>query len=191
MIASVRGDVLVRRQGEVVIESGGVGYRLAVSSETLASVPAAGREAVLHAHLIVREDALQLYGFATEAERDLFLMLVGVQNVGPKVALSVLSGGSSRVLLGAIASGDVARFQAVPGIGRRTAERIIVELKEKVAGAAADEIVITRAADDPRSLAREALVSLGFGPQEADELVDSAEGDTPEELIADALRAAR
>ena len=191
MIASVRGDVLVRRQGEVVIESGGVGYRLAVSSETLASVPAAGREAVLHAHLIVRDDALQLYGFATEAERDLFLMLVGVQNVGPKVALSVLSGGSPRVLLGAIASGDVARFHAVPGIGRRTAERIIVELKEKVAGAAADEIVVTRAADDPRSLAREALVSLGFGPQEADELVDTAAGDTPEELIAHALRAAR
>ena len=191
MIASVRGEVLVRRQGEVVIESGGVGYRLAVSAETLQAVPAAGREAILHAHLIARDDALQLYGFATEAERDLFLMLIGVQNVGPKVALAVLSGGAPRVLLSAIASGDVARFQAVPGIGKRTAERIIVELKERVAGAAADEIVVTRASDDPRSLAREALVSLGFGPQEADELVDSAGGETPEELIADALRAAR
>ena len=191
MIASVRGEVLVRRQGEVVIESGGVGYRLAVSAETLQAVPAAGREATLHAHLIARDDALQLYGFATEAERDLFLMLIGVQNVGPKVALAVLSGGAPRVLLSAIASGDVARFQAVPGIGKRTAERIIVELKERVAGAAADEIVVTRASDDPRSLAREALVSLGFGPQEADELVDSAGGETPEELIADALRAAR
>ena len=191
MIASVRGEVLVRRQGEVVVESGGLGYRLAVSSETLSSVPAAGREANLHAHLIVRDDALQLYGFATEAERDLFLMLIGVQNVGPKVALAVLSGGAPRALLGAIASGDVARFQAVPGIGKRTAERIIVELKEKVAGAAADEIVVTRASDDPRSLAREALVSLGFGPQEADELVGAAGGETPEELIADALRAAR
>ncbi len=191
MIASVRGEVLVRRQGEVVIESGGVGYRLAVSSETLAGVPAAGKEAVLHAHLIVRDDALQLYGFATEAERDLFLMLIGVQNVGPKVALAVLSGGAPRVLLGAIASGDVARFQAVPGIGKRTAERIIVELKEKVAGAAADEIVVTRASDDPRSVAREALVSLGFESREADELVDAAGGDSPEELIADALRAAR
>ncbi len=191
MIASVRGEVLVRRPGEVVIESGGVGFRLAVSSETLAGVPAAGKEAVLHAHLIVRDDALQLYGFATEAERELFLMLIGVQNVGPKVALAVLSGGAPRVLLGAIASGDVARFQAVPGIGKRTAERIIVELKEKVAGAAADEIVVTRASDDPRSVAREALVSLGFEAREADELVDAAGGDTPEELIADALRAAR
>lgn len=190
MIASVRGEVLVRRQGEVVIESGGVGYRLAVSSETLAGVPAAGREAVLHAHLIVRDDAMQLYGFATEAERDLFLMLIGVQNVGPKVALAVLSGGPPRALLSAIAAGDVGRFQAVPGIGKRTAERIIVELKEKVAGAAAEEIVITRTSDDPRTLAREALVSLGFGPQEAEELLEASAGDTPEELIADALRAA-
>ena len=190
MIASVRGDVLLRRPGEVVIECGGIGYRLAVSSETLAALPDRGT-AALHAHLIVRDDAMQLYGFATEAERELFLMLIGVQNVGPKVALAVLSGGPPRVLLGAIATGDVARFQAVPGIGKRTAERIIVELKERVAGAAADEIVVTRAADDPRTLAREALVSLGFGPQEADELVDSAAGETPEQVISAALRAAR
>jgi holliday junction DNA helicase RuvA len=187
----VRGEVLVRRPGEVVVESGGVGYRLAVSTETLAAVPAAGKEAALHAHMILRDDAIKLFGFATEAERDLFLMLIGVQNVGPKVALAVLSGGSPRVLLSAIASGDVARFQAVPGIGKRTAERIIVELKEKVAGAAADEIVVTRASDDPRTLAREALVGLGFSVGEADELVDAAGGETTEELIAEALRAAR
>jgi Holliday junction DNA helicase RuvA len=107
------------------------------------------------------------------------------------VALAVLSGGAPRVLLSAIATGDVARFQAVPGIGKRTAERIIVELKEKVAGAAAEEIVITRATDDPRTLAREALVGLGFSVQEADDLVDAADGETAEELIAEALRGAR
>ena len=181
----------MRRPGEVVVESGGVGYRLAVSSETLASVPAAGKEVSLHAHMILREDSIKLFGFATEAERDLFLMLIGVQNVGPKVALAVLSGGPPRVLLSAIATGDVARFQAVPGIGKRTAERIIVELKEKVAGAAADEIVVTRASDDPRTLAREALIGLGFSVGEADELVDAAGGETTEELIVEALRAAR
>jgi Holliday junction DNA helicase RuvA len=103
----------------------------------------------------------------------------------------VLSGGAPRLLLSAIATGDVARFQAVPGIGKRTAERIIVELKEKVAGAAADEIVVTRASDDPHTLAREALVGLGFSTAEADELVDGAGGETTEELIAEALRAAR
>ncbi len=191
MIASVRGTVLMRRPGEVVLEAGGVGYRLAVSSHTLASMPAAGQEATLHSHLIIRDDAMQLFGFGSEAERDLFLMLIGVQSVGPKVALAVLSGGRPRELLGAIASGDSSRFQAVPGIGKRTAERIIVELREKVAGAIADEIVITRASDDPRSVAREGLLGLGFAPAEVEELLDAVTGDTPEELIAEALRAAR
>ncbi len=191
MIASVRGTVLVRRPGEVVLEAGGVGYRLAVSSGTLASLPAAGKEATLHSHLIMREDAMQLFGFGSEAERDLFLMLIGVQGVGPKVALAVLSGGMPRELLGAIASGDTARFQAVPGIGKRTAERIIVELREKVAGAISDEIVVTRTSDDPRSVARQGLLGLGFEPGEVEELLDAVAGDTPEELIAEALRAAR
>lgn len=191
MIASVRGAVLMRRPGEVVLEAGGVGYRLAVSAGTLASMPAAGQEATLHSHLIVRDDAMALYGFGSESERELFLMLIGVQSVGPKVALAVLSGGTPRELLGAIASGDSARFQAVPGIGKRTAERIIVELREKVAGVVSHEIVVTRASDDPRSLAREGLLGLGFAPVEVDELLDAASGETPEELIAEALRAAR
>jgi len=191
MIASVRGTVLVRRPGEVVLEAGGVGYRLAVSSGTLASMPAAGTEATLHSHLIMRDDAMHLFGFGSEAERDLFLMLIGVQGVGPKVALAVLSGGMPRELLGAIASGDTARFQAVPGIGKRTAERVIVELREKVAGAISDEILVTRAPGDPLSVAREGLLGLGFAPAEVEELLRSAIGDTPEELIAEALRAAR
>jgi holliday junction DNA helicase RuvA len=189
MIGSVRGSVIVRRPGEVVLEAAGVGYRLAVSAETLREVPGNG-EAFLYSHLVMRDDAIQLYGFATEAERDLFLLLVGVQGVGPKVALAVLSGGTTRDLTGAIAAGDSGRFQAVPGIGKRTAERIIVELKEKVAGEAGEEITIRRAADDdPRTLARDGLVGLGFGPAEADELLDKAAGETPEDLIGDALRA--
>jgi Holliday junction DNA helicase RuvA len=192
VIASVRGEVLARGPGGVVIEAAGVGYRLAVSAETLRQVPAAGREARLLAHLVLRDDGIHLYGFAAEAERELFLLLIGVQGVGPKVALAVLSGGSPRELLNAIASGDSARFQAVPGIGKRTAERIIVELREKVAGRASDEIVVRRtASDDPRTLAREGLVGLGFSPPEADGLLDDAAGDTPEDLIAAALRAAR
>ena len=191
MIASIRGSVALRRPGEVVIEAAGVGYRLSVSAETLRDVPAAGKEATLHAHLVMRDDSMQLYGFASEAERELFLMLIAVQGVGPKVALAVLSGGTTRELLNAIASGDSARFQAVPGIGKRTADRIIVELREKVAGAVADEIVVRRASDDPRTVAREGLIGLGFAPQEADALLDGAEGGSPEELIAHALKAAR
>jgi holliday junction DNA helicase RuvA len=192
MIASVRGPVVIRRTGEVVVEAAGVGYRLAVSAETLKEVPAAGEEVELFAHLVMRDDGINLYGFATENERDLFLMLIGVQGVGPKVALAVLSGGSSRELFGAIAAGDSARFQAVPGIGKRTAERVIVELREKVAGAVAEEIVVRKtSSDDPRSLAREGLLGLGFAPQEVDEMLDGADGDAPEELIASALKAVR
>jgi Holliday junction DNA helicase RuvA len=192
MIALIRGEVVVRLPGEVVIEAAGVGYRMAVSSETLASVPAAGEQGRLFTHLILRDDAMQLYGFAAQAERELFLMLIGVQSVGPKVALAVLSGGTPRELLNAIASGDSARFQAVPGIGKRTAERIIVELREKVAGKVSDEIVVrATSSDDPRTLAREGLLGLGFNPQEADKLLDGAHGETPEDLIAEALRGAR
>ena len=193
MIASVGGTVRVRRPDHVVVECAGVGYRLAVSAETLKAVPAVGKEIVLQSHLVMRDDGIHLYGFASEEERELFLLLIGVQGVGPKVALAVLSGGTTRELLRAIGAGDGARFQAVPGIGKRTADRIIVELREKVAGDAGvvDEIVITRADDDPRSLARQGLVGLGFSVQEADELLADAAGETPEELIGEALRAAR
>jgi len=192
VIASVSGEVAVRRPGEVVIETaGGIGYRLAVSAGTLASVPGVGGEASLQSHLILRDDGMHLFGFATASERDLFLMLIGVQNVGPKVALAVLSGGAPRELLNAIATGDSARFQAVPGVGKRTAERIIVELRERVAGAVSDEITITRASDDPLTIAREGLMGLGFELAEAEGLLDGAEGDTAEELIAAALKAAR
>jgi Holliday junction DNA helicase RuvA len=191
VIASVRGEVTVRRPDHVVIECAGVGYRLAVSAHTLRSVPAAGEQALLHTHLVLRDDGMHLFGFGSEDERELFLMLVGVQSVGPKVALAVLSGGSPRELTSAIAAGDAARFQAAQGIGKRTAERIIVELREKVAGAAVSDAIGLTHSDDPRTLAREGLVGLGFAPAEADQLLDGAGGDTPEDLIAAALKAAR
>jgi Holliday junction DNA helicase RuvA len=191
MIALLEGTVAVRRADHVVVSCGGVGYRLAVSAETLRHVPRVGSATTMFTHLIVRDDALLLYGFATEEERDLFLLLLGVQSVGPKMALAVLSGGPPRELLGAVAGGDTARLQAVPGIGKRTAERIVVELREKVGVPdAEDPIVITRG-DDPRSLAREALLGLGYTPAETDGLLREVEGDTPEDLIAAALREAR
>jgi Holliday junction DNA helicase RuvA len=195
MIALVAGDVFVRRSDHVVIETAsGVGYRLAVSAETLRQVPAAGESVSLLTHLVVREDALALYGFATEEERDLFLLLIGVQSVGPKMAQAVLSGGSPRELIAALAAGDVKRLTAVPGIGKRTAERIIVELREKVGSVqdvpAGGDISVRRG-DDPRSLARDGLVELGFTTEEADGLLAEVSGDTPEDLLAQALRAAR
>ena len=198
MIELVAGRVAVRRPGHVVVEtSGGVGYRLAVSAETLRQVPATGDQVSLLAHLVVREDALSLFGFATEEERDLFLLLISVQSVGPKMALAVLSGGSPWELVAALAAGDTARLQAVPGIGKRTAERIVVELREKVGpdAPAALARVVPRAdadgEDDPRRLARDGLLELGYAPAEAESLLRRAAGDTPEELLQDALRAAR
>jgi holliday junction DNA helicase RuvA len=193
VIALVAGDVAVRRADHVVLETAsGVGYKLLVSAATLAQVPAVGHPVSLHTHLQVRDDALVLYGFATEEERDLFLLLLGVQSVGPKVALAVLSGGTPRDLMGSVAAGDVARLVAVPGIGKRTAERIVVELREKV-GVALDEVPEVRISrgDDPRLLARDSLVELGFSVQEAEALLGVVQGDTVEELVAGALRASR
>ena len=190
MIAAVRGEVMVRRPDHVVVDAGGVGYRLAVSAETLKAVPATGREVFLHAELIARDDSLSLFGFATEEERDLFGELISVSGVGPKVALAALSGGPVRELLRAIASSDAKRFQAVPGIGKRTSERIIVELREKVAGSLEEEIVLGAAGEDPRGLARDGLVNLGYAPIEAEQLLDGLEGSDAEQLLAAALRKA-
>jgi Holliday junction DNA helicase RuvA len=194
VIGVLKGEVAVRRPDHIVLLCGGVGYRAAVSAQTLHHVPAAGEETTLHTHLIVRDDALTLYGFHSEQERELFLMLLSVQAVGPKVALAVLSGGPARELIGAIAAGDAVRFQAVPGIGKRTAERIIVELREKVLGAhesPGDGRIVLRRGDGPRGLARDGLLELGYGPGEAEELLKDARGDSAEELIAHALRTAR
>jgi Holliday junction DNA helicase RuvA len=192
MIALVRGEVAIRRSDHVVVLCGGVGYRMAVSNETLRHVPAVGGETTLHTHLVVRDDALLLHGFHSEQERDLFLMLISVQAVGPKVALAVLSSGPPRELLGSIAAADSARFQAVPGIGKRTAERIIVELREKVApGIEVEGVVAGTPGSSPRALAQEGLLALGYSALEADELLREIEGDSPEELIAGALRTAR
>ena len=131
MIASVSGTVQARRPDHVVIDCGGVGYRLSVSAKTLDQVPAAGQSANLLSHLILKDDGIQLYGFATEAERELFLRLISVSGIGPKMALAALSGSSVGELRKAIAAGDAKRFQVVPGIGRKTAERVIVELRER------------------------------------------------------------
>jgi len=191
LIAAVTGEVLSRRADHVVVDAAGVGYRLSVSAETLRSVPPVGQRISLHAHLISRDDSLALYGFATEDERELFLALTSVSGVGPKVALAALSSGSVGELLRALASGDAKRFQAVPGIGKRTAERIIVELREKVAGELEEEPSVVVGSGGPREEAREGLLGLGYTPVEVERLLDAASGESAEELIASALRGGR
>jgi Holliday junction DNA helicase RuvA len=198
VIALLRGEVLTRRADHVVVLCGGVGYRAAISAETLRHVPAAGQQVTLHTHLAAREDALVLYGFHCEEERDLFLMLLTVQAIGPKVALAILSAGPVRELVGAIAAGDSRRFQVAPGVGKRTAERLVAELREKVAAEGAAGVdgvtaggIAVAGEGEPQLLAREGLLELGFTVQEAEVLLRAADGESAEELIAGALRAAR
>lgn len=185
--------MLVRRTDHVVIEASGVGYRLTVSAETLRSVPAAGQQTFLHAETISRDDSLLLYGFASEEERDLFNQLIGVSGIGPKVAIAALSGGPHRELITAIVAGDAKRFQAVPGIGKRTAERIILELKDRVTEevAQAGGEIATPEAGNARSMARDGLINLGYVPLEAEQMLDGLEAaDDAQTLIAAALKRA-
>jgi Holliday junction DNA helicase RuvA len=193
MIALLRGEVADRGLEHVTLWCGGVGYRLAVSSQTLAAVGPVGAKATLHTHLIVRDDALVLVGFAAEEEREVFHALLGVQAVGPKLALAVLGAGPVSAVVGAIAAGDAGFFQSVPGVGKRTAERIIVELREKVGAALGAGIVVRRtvAGDSPGELARQGLAELGFTPSEAEGLLAEAAGESAEELLAAALRVRR
>lgn len=193
MIASIDGTVTVRGADHVVLECTGVGYRLGVSTQTLRRVPPVGGSARLHAHLILRDDGMHLYGFATEDERQLFLQLISVAGVGPKMALALLSGSSAAELRRAIAAGDAKRFQVVPGVGRKTAERVIVELREKIADDLAIAPVGENGGGDARTLARDGLVGLGYDTSEAQAMLDRVElgngvDAPPEELIAAALR---
>lgn len=197
MIERVRGTLLATGASHVVVEVGGIGLTLSASSATIAALPRIGEEAKLLSYLVVREDALQLYGFGSEAERELFLLLLGVQSVGPKLALSVLSSGDPGVVGAAIASGDAKRLQSVPGVGKRTAERIVVELRDKIAPGLAEvasgggALGSAAASSDPRILARQALEGLGFAPAELDSMLAGIEADSVEDLVSGALKKAR
>lgn len=198
MIDRVRGTLVDLSAGQVVIEVGGVGLQLAVSSNTIGSLPPLGEPVMLLSYLAVREDALQLYGFGSPAERELFTLLLGVQSVGPKLALAVLSGGEPAHIASAIATGDAARLTATPGVGKRTAERIVVELRDKIAPGlssaashGASALATAAAAADPRIEARLALEGLGFAPGELDAMLAEADGTSVEELVAGALKKAR
>src|ERR687886_2060119 len=158
MISRLRGEVVTRSPNGVVVDVGGVGYLVNPTASAHRKAKPGG-EVVLETYLHVREDVLQLFGFAEPAERELFELLLSVQGVGPKVALAIVSGSSPGELRRAIALEDTARFQAIPGIGKKTAQRVVMELKEKLGGA-----VEAAPPDSPKPhlVARDALVELGF-----------------------------
>jgi holliday junction DNA helicase RuvA len=186
VIARLRGKVAARTAEGLVLDVNGVGYLVAA---TPSATGKSGEEVTVETYLHVREDALQLYGFADGAERELFVQLLGVNGIGPKVALAIVSGSRPDDLRRAIVREDTARFQAIPGIGKKTAERIVLELKEKIAsGALAPE---AREASEPHVVAREALVELGYSLVEAERaLAEVDEGLAPEERVRLALRRA-
>lgn len=192
MIGRLRGTLLRKEPPALLVEVGGVGYELEAPMTTFYDLPAVGDTVTLHTHLVVREDAHLLYGFARESQRRQFRALLKINGVGPRVALAVLSGLSETELVGCIANDDVARLTQIPGIGRKTAERLIVELRDKLtaeAPSAASTAAPVNA--DPASEAVSALVALGYKANEASRVVRSvsAAGLSTEDIIRQALKA--
>ncbi len=189
MIAFLTGRVAGKSAGSALLDVGGVGYRLLMSTRSLSSLPAEGDSVTVHTYLHVREDELTLYGFENDDERVLFETLIGVSGVGPKVALAVLSALRPDALRSAVASDDVAVLSSVPGVGKKTAQRLALELKDKL-----DLPDLAAGARGPRAAAvaeaRDALLSMGFTAVEAAAaLRDADEGATAEQLLRLALKA--
>lgn len=184
MIGRLRGTIVERSVDSVVLDVAGVGYAVAVTPRSLVTLPAVGEEAVVHTHLYVREDQLALYGFANAEERDLFELLLGAPGVGPKVALAISATFTPDELRTAVSTNDQASLTSVPGIGKRSAEKLMVELRPKM-----DVIGESTIATGPLSEAREALEGLGYGTDEIRGILSSLGSDLPvEELVKQSLQ---
>jgi Holliday junction DNA helicase RuvA len=193
MIGSLRGQVSAKLPPQLMIDVGGVGYELEAPMSTFYLLPAVGQEVRLLTHLVVREDAHILYGFATEDERRLFRSLLKVSGVGPKLALALLSGISVEGFAHCVQSQDVASLTRVPGIGRKTAERLLVEMRDRLGAPEAQSgAIVLPAAASAESEAFGALVALGYKPAEATRLIKAVGPGThsTEELIRRALQGA-
>ncbi len=193
MIGRLRGVLVSKAPPWILLEAGGVGYELEVPMSTLYDLPEPGREVTLFVHYAHKEDTVALYGFLREAERIQFRNLLRVSGIGAKIALAVLSGTSVESFSRLVQAGDVSALTRVPGIGKKTAERIVVELRDRVAaGTTMSGLGSTSATVDPQSEAQTALQQLGYKPAEAQRLIreSQAPGDTAETLIRKALKAA-
>jgi Holliday junction DNA helicase RuvA len=193
MIGRLRGTLVTKRPPWVLIEVGGVGYELEVPMSTLYDLPEVGREVIVLTHYAHKEDTVALYGFLRDDERTLFRNLQKVSGIGARIALAVLSGVSTNEFARLVQAGDVTALTRIPGIGKKTAERIVVELRDRVAGALAsaspDSTPLPR---DARSEAEAALQQLGYKAAEATRLAAAAaaDGDDAEMIIRKALRSA-
>lgn len=189
MIASIQGVLLEQGKESVVIEAQGVGFEILVSNRTLAKLPETGAKVRLLTHLVVREDSLTLFGFENAEEKAMFLKLIAVSGVGPKVALNVLSGMSTSELAIALVSEDARAIARIPGIGKKTAERLILELKEKVDSRALSQAAPQLPEQGLTQEAVRALMALGYSSTEASRAVSGAgSAGSVEEIIVAALR---
>lgn len=194
MIAYLRGRILEKRPNRLVLDAGGVGYDVSVPLSTFYGLGEPGQETALRIHTHVREDALSLYGFATRLEQDLFERLIGISGIGPKLAISVLSGLEPPMLIRAIGQADVARLTSIPGVGRKTAERIVLELKDRLPEVSAADSPGDGLADEPvlRDDLLSALINLGYHRPLAEKAVDAAIRSLPgsdfERTLKQALR---
>jgi Holliday junction DNA helicase RuvA len=194
MIGSLRGRIAVKAPPQLLIEVGGVGYELEAPMSTFYGLPAVGEEVRLVTHLVVREDAHILYGFATVAERHLFRNLLKVSGVGPKIALAILSGTSAEGFAACVTSNDVTALTKIPGVGRKTAERLVIEMRDRLSvDAMGVSLPVEATAGGAEGEAFAALVSLGYKPAEATRLIKAVAGagsEGTEELIRRALQGA-
>jgi holliday junction DNA helicase RuvA len=177
VIARLRGKLLEKQPNRIVVDVGGVGYDVAVPLSTFYGLGEAGGDVALRVHTHVREDALALYGFATALELDLFERLIGISGIGPKVGLAVLSGIEPSELIGAIERGDLARLTAIPGVGKKTSERIVLELKDRLPRAHVAAAAAADSASEPSVLRDDllsALINLGYHRPLAERAVDAA-----------------
>ena len=192
MIAMLSGKIAYKGISHVVVDAQGVGYRVFIPLTTFYALPEADQAITLHIHTSVKEDAIHLFGFYTREERELFQLMISVSGIGPKVALNILSGISSAELLEAISAGNLTRLMAIPGIGRKMAERLILELKEKVMKQmAADAIPAADAKQKQAEMMREdalsALMTLGYKAGAARDALEKAARDLKEEPAMDQL----
>lgn len=188
MIQRLRGQLVEKDMEGVVVDVGGVGYRASTSSNTLRALPPTGEECVLHTRMVVREDAMLLFGFAGREERAAFDSLTGVSKVGPKLALAILSSMNPQEVAEAVGRSDLMKLASVPGLGRKTAERLVLELRGKNL-AAFDPGIAGGNAGGPYVEAREALTALGYSMDEAERaLKEVPPQDTVQRYVKEALR---
>ncbi len=173
MIARLTGQVAEKGADHAILDVNGVGYRVQLSAVSLAALPPEGERASLRTYTHVREDSLQLFGFSSEEEESVFRELIAVKNVGPRAAQNILSGIEARELARAVATGDVARLTKVPGVGKKTAERLVVELKEKLVTLARAAAPSAAQAEGPFEQLEQALLGLGFRPAQAEAAVQA------------------